>query len=466
MRKSYIFIFIMAFLSLTFFSCGSYNAPPVDLNTDPTHSDAPVTEPAVESDSDPVTEAATTTENTEIIPTEDWKADGVLRILTIGNSFSDDTMQYVYDIAKDLGIENISLGNLYIGGCSLNTHAINARDDKAAYEYRTNTRGTWSTAKNHKMSDALRAQEWDFISFQQASGSSGIESTYSTLTYLIKYVQNLAPNAKLVWNMTWAYQQNSTHKDFTNYGNDQMTMYNAIVKAVGNKIKTNENIKLIVPNGTAIQNARTSFVGDRITRDGYHLSYDLGRYIAGLTFTSKLTGLSVENVRFAPPGVEGDKQKLAVEAAMNAIANPDSVTDSIYVNAPGFNPDDYDVLEIKWTPLGYWNATSSANHHKIIKTASNSKQFYASPMFTKEELPVGSVIVLADGWRYRPEAWSSAGVQASRPPITTESMVFVTEAWWGSYTHRAFNLAKVGAPTLKGDMKEIENAFTIYIPKK
>ncbi|MBR0327562.1 MAG: DUF4886 domain-containing protein, partial [Clostridia bacterium] len=262
------------------------------------------------------------------------------------------------------------------------------------------------------------------------------------------------------------YQQNTTHSDFPKYGSDQMKMYNAILNAVASKIKTNDNFVYIVPNGTAIQNARTSYIGDHITRDGYHLSYDFGRYIAGLTFISKLTGLSVENVGFAPEGVDENKKLIAIESAMNAIASPDSVTNSVYVNAPGFNPDDYDVLEIKWTPLGYWNATSASNHHKIIKTASNSNQFYASPMYTKEDIPVGSVIVLADGWRYRPEAWKTSGVQASRPGITTESVVFVTEDWWGSYTHRAFNLAKVGAPALKGNMTEIEGAFTIYIPKK
>ncbi len=28
---------------------------------------------------------------------------------------------------------------------------------------------------------------------------------------------------------------------------------------------------MIIPTGTAIQNARTSFVGDHMNRDGYHL---------------------------------------------------------------------------------------------------------------------------------------------------------------------------------------------------
>ena len=86
-------------------------------------------------------------------------------------------------------------------------------------------------------------------------------------------------------------------------------------------------------------------------------------------------------------------------------------------------------------------------------------------MFTKAELPVGSVIELASGWQYRPEAWKSEGAQTSRPGTTSTSRVVVTETWWGSYTHRAFNLSKTGNPTLEGAAGEIETAFVIWVPK-
>ena len=42
-----------------------------------------------------------------------------LKLLTVGNSFSDDAMEYVWQIASALGFKKIELGNLYIGGCSL-----------------------------------------------------------------------------------------------------------------------------------------------------------------------------------------------------------------------------------------------------------------------------------------------------------------------------------------------------------
>ena len=111
--------------------------------------------------------------------------DGILKILTIGNSFSDDTMQYVYKIAKSAGVEKIKLGNLYIGGCSLDTHTSNAKANARAYDYRTNSADAWVNTPSYRMKDAITSENWDFISLQQASGSSGIKETYANLQYMI-----------------------------------------------------------------------------------------------------------------------------------------------------------------------------------------------------------------------------------------------------------------------------------------
>lgn len=259
-----------------------------------------------------------------------WRADGVLRILCIGNSFSDDMMEYVWQIADSLGVEEVSLGNLYIGGCSLDTHANNAAADAAAYEYRTNTAGRWTTAYNVRMSEAVAAQDWDFISFQQQSGNSGLAGSYARLGELLDYVRSIAGTAQFVWHMTWAYQQNSTHAEFSNYGRSQTAMYESIVAAVRSEVLAQPEISAVIPSGTAIQNARTSFVGDTLTRDGYHLSLGLGRYIAGLTLVRALTGLSVSDVPYRPADVARDEAVMAAEAAEAAVASPFAVTPSNY----------------------------------------------------------------------------------------------------------------------------------------
>jgi hypothetical protein len=86
---------------------------------------------------------------------------------------------------------------------------------------------------------------------------------------LVKYVKGIATNEnmKLVWNMTWAYPTGSGWFGGL-YGNNQMNMYNSIVSAVQEKIVKNPEFALVSPAGTAIQNGRTSYIGDYYPGEG------------------------------------------------------------------------------------------------------------------------------------------------------------------------------------------------------
>ena len=390
-----------------------------------------------------------------------WSDDGALKILAIGNSFSDDMMEYAWQIATDLGIDEVVLGNLYIGGCTLDMHAQYALIDAAMYEYRTNTDGEWQTTKNYRMGDAIAAQDWDFISMQQASGSSGVADTYSRLNELIAYVREINDTAQLVWHMTWAYQQNSTHAEFSKYNNDQMTMYNSIISAVDSKILTNDAFSAVIPNATSVQNARTSFVGDNLTRDGYHLTYDLGRYIAGLTMIRTLTGLSVENISYVPSGLNDDYKKVAIESAENAVAEPFEVTPSAYEEWPVFDPEGYVLLDLEMQAFKFYNA-AMANYDALFA----GDAYYTSRWLTKSQLPVGSVIIVEEGWQYRPEAWSSNAPETARPNNVSIYRVDVTEEWWGDYIYRAFNLSKTDASSLREvDEEVVLAALKVYVPE-
>ena len=58
-----------------------------------------------------------------------------MKILAIGNSFSQDATTYIEDIANSMGIEDITAANLYIPGCPLTKHAENLKTDELEYEY-------------------------------------------------------------------------------------------------------------------------------------------------------------------------------------------------------------------------------------------------------------------------------------------------------------------------------------------
>lgn len=246
------------------------------------------------------------------------------KVFAIGNSFSDDAVEYLYQIAESSGIEDIKIGNLYIGGCSLERHWNNAENDDSAYTYRKNTDGSF-VEKTLSIREALIDEEWKIIVFQQASGLSGIIDSYEPyLSNLKEYVKKNMTNlrAKFAWHMTWAYQSNSTHEEFANYNNNQQTMYDAIVNAVQTKIVPDDDFSFIIPTGTAVQNMRNSYIGDNLTRDGFHMSIPLGRYVAGLTWFKILTGRLLENVTYKPFGMNETDEKIAKNSVNKAICTP------------------------------------------------------------------------------------------------------------------------------------------------
>ena len=202
-----------------------------------------------------------------------------LKVLFIGNSFSDNMIHNIYPISKAFGYKKVRICNLYIGGCSIETHADNLRHDKPAYTYREvsdKTNGVVVSTDYVKMIDGIKDDNWDYISFQQASNYSGIKETYTDglLLELIDYVKkNMTnPYAQFMWHMTWAYQSDADHPNFPDYNCDQMFMYKSITSCVENYIKPLKDIKYIIPSGTMIQNLRNTYFKDTLTGDGYHLN--------------------------------------------------------------------------------------------------------------------------------------------------------------------------------------------------
>ncbi len=271
-----------------------------------------------------------------------------LKILAIGNSFSEDSTEYLPTMAKDLGIKEIIVGNMYIGGCTIEKHATNARENNADYKYYKNTRnipmsrGPYTNGVS--LETALKDEEWDVVTLQHSSGHSGIETFYNAdLEYLIDYVKSYCPNAKIGWHMTWAYQSDCTLSSFrSNYRNNQKLMYGQIASCAEKKIVPNEKIDFIIPAGTAIQNARTSYLGDTLTRDGYHLDLYIGRYIVGATWMKSM-GYSLEDLRTLPNKLSSKVMPFVVECAENAVKTPFAVTDSSYTYEPGTTPPETTV---------------------------------------------------------------------------------------------------------------------------
>ena len=225
-----------------------------------------------------------------------------LKILAVGNSFSDDGTEYLPGLLEAAGIRNVIVARLYIGGCSLERHCREYAEGLNNYVYYKSTRNRWETvSRNASLLDGLKDEDWDVITVQESSGISGIYDNYREwLPQLMEIIRNeaLNPQATIVWHKTWAYASNSVHPEFPNYDCDQQKMYEAISQCV-ERASQEFNLPVVIPSGDAIQIARGTRLNNsgevpsdskvyELTRDGYHLTRQHGRYIAACTWFETL----------------------------------------------------------------------------------------------------------------------------------------------------------------------------------
>lgn len=252
-----------------------------------------------------------------------------IKVLAIGNSFSDDAIEhYLYHLAITNG-DTLIIGNLVIGGCSLEMHDDNATQNKPAYSYRKIVNGEKTVSAETTLEKGIKDEEWDFISLQQVSHNAGLYDTFFPyLPRMVDYVKQHAtnPHMQLILHMTWAYAHDSTHGGFTNYNKDQHLMYDKIVETI-NKAADEVKITTIVPSGTAIQNARTSGLGDTLCRDGFHLESTYGRYTASCAWYEILAGKCVVGNSYKPGTIDDTEAFIAQASAHFAIMTPNKVTE-------------------------------------------------------------------------------------------------------------------------------------------
>jgi len=251
-----------------------------------------------------------------------------LKILAIGNSFSEDaTEEYLDDLARAAGIKLI-IGNACISGCELKRHSENAQTDSAHYGYRKiDLEGVRTVTGRRTLYECITDENWDYITLQQHSGLTGkLDSYFPYLSYLIEYVRTHAtnPDMQLAFHQTWAYAKDSKHARFVNYNNNQEEMYRAIVETV-NKATRAVGIQLIIPAGTAIQNVRYNMKRDDLCRDGYHLDKGIGRYIASCAWFETLLGEVVGNP-FYPETLTAEDALSIQKAARAAAREPNRVS--------------------------------------------------------------------------------------------------------------------------------------------
>ncbi|MBQ7879031.1 MAG: DUF4886 domain-containing protein [Clostridia bacterium] len=219
----------------------------------------------------------------------------MIKILALGNSFSQDATAYLQPLCKDAYVRNLD-----IGGCSLERHANNLTKKTPDYHFEENGVAVLQGVTANEM---IASEKWDFITVQQVSGLSGVAESYEPhIGVVLAKLRALCPSAKIVFHQTWSYAKERMPYAGETYGGEQKTMDEKIRSAVETvtekyrlpRIETGEYIRKIRDCG--------EFENAPLYRDGYHLSFEYGRYVAALAW-AKFFGLSVDE-SFTPENAD------------------------------------------------------------------------------------------------------------------------------------------------------------------
>ena len=403
--------------------------------------------------------------NEEDYPRED------LNVLMIGNSFADDTVFYASRVAETYGI-NLNIYDAYIASCTIDMHYDNITNDTASYSMRNIVAGSWNYRNDMTLTEIVNFEEWDIITFQQASAVVGRETSYTHLEDLVGIVRSLVgAKPKFYWYQTWAYDKYfyDSSDTFSYFGSDQLAMFDAINDCYESEVAPTGLFSKMIPAGTAVQNLRTTYMKDTFTRDGKHMSSVHGRYLLALNFLSHVCDIDLDMspCSYLPNEVDASFKNLAYESIKNAYKTPLNYTNSLYTTRELGNYDLANYTEIDAELLGcsFWNSTDASYYNKRQSNVSGTSNLYVTTKrFTASELPVGSLVVIGDSFGVRPEAWETDSAQASRKPETYDNLIVVDNDFFGSYLYRAFNIFKIGKPELKGQYDQIFDEFHIYVP--
>ena len=260
-----------------------------------------------------------------------------VRLLAIGNSFSQNATHYLPGIVEAAG-DTLTFRTISIGGCPLERHWKNA----VAFEQ-------GSTNALARAWSVLAAETWDYVTLQQYSMLSFKPETYSPYAKQLRdYIKQRCPKSELLIHETWAYR--SDDPLFKN-GFTQQDMYWKVRKAY--ETTAGELGCRILPVGDAFENARRdpawkgvfpdprfdarsakppalpdqthslnrgySWSGKTLKFDGHHANA-AGEYLGAAVWFEFLFGQSVVGNSFVPPGVTAEDVAILQKIAHQTVS--------------------------------------------------------------------------------------------------------------------------------------------------
>jgi cell division protein FtsB len=290
-------------------------------------------------------------------PVNFHKAD--LKVLDIGNSYTQDAQTYLPRIIAASGIDtDFSLYRAFRPSASFKTWVDCWNDSDNEYysiDFCAGTSldgisGSGSASDGALFRKALQSVKWDIILIHQVSTYSNDYSLWEGngaggyLQELIRIIRVTNPQATIGYLMTHSYRgsywANSEGSSYLRWRN---------IADATKQLKLEYGIDFIIPYGTAVQNLRASSLNDvyEFSEDGTHMGAGLGDYVAGCCYFESLLapryGVSIWGNTFRLTDLDESKggrrnitdqtAVVAQKAAILATLDMWNVSD----------PDDYDM---------------------------------------------------------------------------------------------------------------------------
>lgn len=298
-----------------------------------------------------------------------------LRILSIGNSHTSDHGRWNAEIWGDIADAGIETEIVYERIIN-SSHGMyySASTDSAGYAISHYVQAHNPSSVNYSKYANLVDEEWDLVLIQDYRESCvGIEGFTDAMAETTKWLRAAQPKAKIGWIVDWNDRTDSKDNAVL-----QQKFYDKTVTTVNNVLAmTSDAPDYIIPMGTAMQNARATYLGsvmnaagccvnegytmgketqyNVLERDNTHLSLELGRYMMGAAvfgyiydlYQDKLIGGDTvdfcDSLVTMPVEAGANEWKgeftdsiwdIVEEVTENTIANPWTITNSVYTVDP------------------------------------------------------------------------------------------------------------------------------------
>ena len=250
-----------------------------------------------------------------------------INALAIGNLLTEEATAYLHTAFSAIGVNDIKIG-AYISENALSAYAAEITNDSFSLTgaYTLCDNGESGTAEQLTLKAAAEKADWDVVILQ--SSSEDLNNTEFNKT--IAAIKKCFPNAKLAY-----YGTAVPFGDDTHYAKHTDISDKAVLNVI-------DSVDYYIPAGTAIENCRTSYLGNRLKISGGSIidgfqsdngtMSETAKVIAAMTFAEELCDQVADWKYDSFSGVIKDKTEFEIvkAAVRRAVMRPYRVTSSQY----------------------------------------------------------------------------------------------------------------------------------------